>query len=650
MNLPAYLRWDDGLDGVARRIAETDVSPLRVLAGPGTGKSFSLMRRVARLLQTGADPNRMLVCTFTRTAAQDLKKDLANIGMEQVNAVHAGTLHSLCFSILSRNHVLQLTNRQPRPLLAFEERFLIEDLTNPDYGGIRNRQERLSAFNAAWARRQTEDPGWPADPIDRRFQGDLLLWLRFHESMLIGEIVPETLRYLQNNPLAEERRLFDHVLVDEYQDLNRAEQDLVNLLAENANLTIVGDEDQSIYSFKYAYPHGIAEFQDHHPGTHDENLTDCRRCPRLVVSMANSLISNNRIRTNRRLDPLPESPDGNVYLVQWQTLEEEAQGIAQFTNNKIKRTEVSAGRVLILAPRQKLGKIICGALHQLGIAAHSFYQDSILDGNPKQLDRSQAQQALSLLTLLVKPTDRVALRCLCGFGSNSLNREPWQSLRNHCQATGLSPFDALDSISDGRLEILGTEALIEQFRNPRQRLHELDNLQGQPLVDALFPVNQEWSESFRTMAAQLTEEQKIPAQLYETIHTNLIQPELPTDVDYVRVMSLHKSKGLDADLVVITGCIQGLIPTPPDKNLPLDIQEELREEQRRLFYVGISRTRQTLVLSSVVRIPSALAYQINVPVITRNRQYTDTIASPYLLEMGPDCPHAIGGQDFLRNL
>jgi superfamily I DNA/RNA helicase len=331
-------------------------------------------------------------------------------------------------------------------------------------------------------------------------------------------------------------------------------------------------------------------------------------------------------------------------------LEEEAQGITQFISSKIQRNEVSAGRILILAPRQKLGKVICDALNQLNIPAHSFYQDSFLSGNPKDLDQSQPQQALSFLTLLAKPTDRVALRCLCGFGSNSLNREPWQSLRIHCQATGQSTFDALDKSSDGMIVIPGTELLVEQFRVLRQRLHELGNIQGQPLVDAIFPVNQEWAESFRTISAQLTEEQKIPAQLYETIHTNIIQPELPTDVDYVRVMSLHKSKGLDADLVVITGCIQGLIPTPPDENLPLDIQEELREEQRRLFYVGISRTCQTLVLSSVVRIPSALAYQINVPVITRDRRYIETIASPYLLELGPNCPRPISGQDFLRTL
>jgi len=650
MALPAYRPWDEGLQGVARRIAETNASPLRVLAGPGTGKSFSLMRRVARLLQTGADPSRMLVCTFTRTAAQDLKKDLATIGMEQASAVPAGTLHALCFSLLSKNHVLQLTGRHPRPLLKFEEKFLLEDLTHPDFGGVRKRGERLSAFNAAWARRQTEDPGWPADAVDRHFQGDLLLWLRFHESILIGEIVPVTLHYLHNNPLSEERHLFDHVLVDEYQDLNRAEQDLISLLAENANLTIVGDEDQSIYSFKYAYPHGIAEFNQHHPDTQDENLTDCRRCPRRVVSMANYLIANNHIRTNRQLDPLPENPDGNVYVLQWSNLEEEAQGIAQFINVKIQTNEVAAGNVLVLAPRQRLGKLICDSLRGFNIPVHSFYQDTYLDGNPKRLDQSQAQQALSLLTLLAKPTDRVALRCLCGFGSDTLNREPWQALRDHCQATGLSPFDALDNISGGRLAIPGTEIFVEQFRFLRQRLHELVDLQGQPLVDALFPPNQEWAESFYTMASQLAEEQKIPAQLYETVHANLIQPELPTNVNYVRVMSLYKSKGLTADLVIITGCIQGLIPTPPDTNLPLDIQVELGEEQRRLFYVGITRTRQALVLSSVVRIPSALAYRIHVPVITPNRQYTDTIASPYILELGTDCPHPIAGQDFLQHL
>jgi superfamily I DNA/RNA helicase len=108
--------------------------------------------------------------------------------------------------------------------------------------------------------------------------------------MLIGEIVTVTLDYVRNNPLRAERQRFDHAIVDEYQDLNCAEQVLIDLLAEQGTLTVIGDEDQSIYSFKHAHPEGIVTFADGHPGTHDETLDSCRRCPTAVVALANHLI------------------------------------------------------------------------------------------------------------------------------------------------------------------------------------------------------------------------------------------------------------------------------------------------------------------------------------------------------------------------
>src|SRR6185436_9389102 len=106
--------WDEGLTGNALSIAATDQTPLRVLAGPGTGKTFALMRRVLRLLQNDAPPERLFVSTFTRTAAKDLAAELEKLGADGVKKVRANTLHSFCFSILSRNEVLQLTGRHPR--------------------------------------------------------------------------------------------------------------------------------------------------------------------------------------------------------------------------------------------------------------------------------------------------------------------------------------------------------------------------------------------------------------------------------------------------------------------------------------------------------------------------------------------------------
>jgi superfamily I DNA/RNA helicase len=99
---------------------------------------------------------------------------------------------------------------------------------------------------------QSDAPGWPQNPKDREFHTALINWLRFHRALLIGELVPEALRYLRNNPGCDARSAFDHVIVDEYQDLNRAEQDLIQLLSGNRAIAIVGDVDQSIYRFRHA--------------------------------------------------------------------------------------------------------------------------------------------------------------------------------------------------------------------------------------------------------------------------------------------------------------------------------------------------------------------------------------------------------------
>ncbi len=644
----AGFRWDDGLVGPARRIAELNHTPMRVLAGPGTGKTFALMRRVARLLQDGATPNRMLVCTFTRTAARDLGGELARLGVEGVDDVRAGTLHAFCFGLLGRDEALEATGRVPRPLLRFEERFLLEDLSGDGFGGSRDRHRRLQAFNAAWARLQSETPGWPEDPIDQAFHRELVGWLRFHKAILIGELVPEALRYLRENPASPHRGVFEHVLVDEYQDLNRAEQVLLDLLAEAGHLIVIGDEDQSIYSFKFAHPEGIAAFDGTHPNTHDEALEECRRCPQRVVEMANTLIANNPGRAPRALTPLRGNPDGEVRVLQWRTMEDEAQGIAEIIRRRVQSAEVEGGRVLVLAPRRQLGYEIRNALNAIGVLAHSFFHEEALDGNPKLLDESAAQQAFTLLTLLANPEDRVALRCWCGFGSASLQSGAWTRLRQHCETSGESPRTALERLASGDLTIPQTGSLVDRFRELQRHLGELAPVRGQALVDTLFPGDRNWTDPIRSLAASIEGDEFDAQELRETLRIGITQPELPTDVDYVRVMSLHKSKGLTADLVAVVGCIEGLAPQEYDPRKTILTEEQFGHEQRRLFYVAVTRTRRILILSSVTRLDRGLAHRMRARVGRGDRTQVATIASRFLAELGPSRPAAVLGTTVLE--
>jgi len=525
---------------------------------------------------------------------------------------------------------------------------MLEDLST--LGGVRECQKRLEAFNAAWARLQSEEPGWPDDPNDRRFHNTLINWLRFHQCMLVGELIPEAYHYLRNNPACPERANFDHVLVDEYQDLNRAEQLILDLLAENGTLTVVGDEDQSIYSFKHAYPEGIAEFSLYHPNTIDETLLECRRCPQLVVDIANDLISHNSSRSRRILACLPGNPQGEIYIVQWASLEEEAEGIARFVHSRVTDGHVDAGRVLILAPRRQLGYAVRNALNTLGTSAHSFFNEEVFEGSPKDLVESVAQQTFTLLTLLANPDDIVALRCWCGYGSSSLRNGAWTRIRQHCENTNLSPRNVLQQLSAGTLTIPNTRELINRYRELETKLAALNGLYGQDLIDVLFPDGEDWASAFRLYARIDGEDDCDASTLLERIKSKIIRPELPTDVEYIRVMSLHKSKGLTADMVIMQGCIAGMIPSViPQELTPLE-QQRFIEEQRRLFFVALTRTCRTLVLSSVSELPRNLAHGMRVPVKGGDATHARTISSMFLRDLGSSAPQPLTGNQFLQQL
>lgn len=638
--------WNDGLRGKALTIAASPNSPLCVVAGPGTGKTFALMRRITRLLEVDkANPRRILACTFTRTAAEDITRAIAELGVDRADEIQTHTVHGFCFSMLSSQDVLQATGRVPRPLLRFEERFMLQDLEEAGLGGIRECGKKLLAFSAAWARLQHEEPGWSLDEADQAYQAALTSWLEFHEAMLIGELIPEGIKYLRNNPASPYRSLFDHLLVDEYQDLNRAEQKLIELLTSQ-NLVIVGDEDQSIYSFKHAHPDGIVEFPDSHPNTEEIGLDQCRRCPHTVVSMANALISHNTTRSSRKLNSLPGNPAGEVHVVQWNSMQQEAQGLAAFIKARVEAGTVEPGNVLVLAPRREFGYLIRDELNGCGVPAHSFFSEQLLDGKPKKLDESQPQQALTLLALLANPDDRVALRCWCGFGSNSLASGAWVRLRTHCEQTGDGPRQALEKLVACSLAIPHTAHIVSRYQELKNRIAQLSALPGRQLVDDIYPVGEDWAAPFREIATTIEDDDFSSRELGDVVRRHVSQPEMPTDVDYVRVMSLHKSKGLTADLVVVCGCLEGLIPTINQDLTPQE-QSLALQEQRRLFYVAITRTRRILVLSSITSIPRRDGHRMRLVSQSRFGKTMRTQTSRFIHELGPQCPPAVAGPRFL---
>jgi ATP-dependent DNA helicase UvrD/PcrA len=638
--------WHDNLDrnSPAYAIASSDSRFNRIVAGPGTGKSFALKRRVARLLEAGVVPARILPVTFTNVAAEDLQREMLQIGVAGCAEIRGSTLHALCMRILGRQNVLEAIGRIPRPLNRFETEPLLYDLPAA-FGNKRARNKRIRAYEAAWARLQHELPGHAPNAQDQAFENALVSWLRFHRGMLIGEIIPHVYRYLRDNPGAPERNLYDHILVDEYQDLNKAEQAVIDLLSNTAHLCIVGDDDQSLYSFKFAHPAGIRSFPATHPDTRDHEVLECRRCPTRIVEMANSLIAHNQDRESRQLTPWPSNGPGHVAVVQYQTLNDEAVGIAEFIADLTTNQGYAPQDILVLAQRRSIGNPIHDALTGRNIPSKSYYQEGALDS-------VSAQERLAILKLFLDPQDRVALRWLLGFGSNDFRSGAYARIRAHCEQTGMAPWDLMVQLAADAVQIGYTKNVVARFGDIQA---ELARLSGENNIREFIQL---WlggqiieDDPFHALASELALEIESPRQLLDALLEAVSQPDIPPDVAEVRIMSLHKSKGLNSPVVIIAGCVEGLLPTAPDTDLTPAENQALLEEQRRLFFVGLTRVKATpgqnrpgiLVLTSSRSMSLADAMQSGVrPASLRyGRAYVHT--SRFIQELGPSAPAVQAG-------
>lgn len=649
------MSWDTDLTGTHLEIALSDALRVRVMAGPGTGKTFAMKRRIAKWIEVDhVNPSRILAVTFTRTAASDLKRELHAMNIPGCESIHAGTLHSFCFRMLLNNDIFDFVDRVPRGLHSvmkskiyrFEIEPLIADVgARGDFGGKRAISKRILAFEAAWARLQHEQPGWPTDPSDKAFQLYLLAWLRFHEGMLIGELVPEALRYLRNNAASPVFQQYDHVVVDEYQDLNRAEQELIDLLATHLSLSVVGDVDQSIYRFRHAHPEGIIDFADRNEGTVDFQLKLCKRCRERIVRVADTVISNNYPpgQEPRLLPVHPQIGPAIMKVLQWPTISDEAEGIAAFIEHLVNNKGFRAGDILVLSPRRLIANEIKNRLAALdsSIGVHSFYNDKLLESDEVQL-------AITKLQLACEPLDRVSLRFWLGYGDDRWQQKPYSTLRNYCEQTDTSPSAALAAVAGGELDLAGIDALTARYQELQSELDRIGQLDVDSLFEDLFPTGVGWAEPIRELLASRMDEAEDAEDLRDLLITELTQPEMPAEGDYVRIMSLHKSKGLTSKVTIIVGCVQGLAPFV-DRDASVDEQAAQMQEQRRLFYVALTRAVEVLVLSSFASIPRVLGHQLGADINGGNHEIGKTVACPFMHELGPSAPPSVLGADWISS-
>lgn len=572
--------WLEDLEGEeVPRLIQSDSAKIRVIAGPGSGKTTGLKRRVRRLLETGAaDPTSIFVGTFTRAITDDLRDELADY---EDRGVTVSTLHSHALSLL-REHPHVQAGRRLRFLMEFEKRAMLYDVLErtEDDRSVYEVDDQLKGLQAAHAERRDLD--------DARFAGAVERWLRQHEAMLISEVVPIVTSALEGEDLP--RGEFDHVVVDEYQDLTRCEQEMVELIwSGEGALVVLGDDAQSIYNFRYNHPDGVSGFAEQHPDAEDISIPENRRSGREIVRVANLMMEE----AGAEREPMRPTRDldGETTLVHWSSVEEEVEGLAEYMRRRADQD------FLVLVPRKFVGYQLQRAV---GDEARTQFREEVLD-------TAIAEERFTLATLLADPEDRVAARAWLGF-----HWDEGRGDRRNALAY-LSIFDPnvpapdmLRELADGALSPSG-----EGQKNVRLRAEQLQTLldaapedlgdQIDYLFDPLLPEDIDDEDAAAKAARDL---QRLREGAH-AIHDRMRDPTLQQVVDRIRyrivtrmpladpeeearvkIMTLHSAKGLEADEIVVAGAADQMIPGDED-----------RAEQRRLLFVAVTRARDQLLIS-----------------------------------------------------
>lgn len=632
-------------------IENSDAHYLRVRAGPGTGKSYSMKKRISRLLEEGVSPWEILVVTFTRATAFDLRAELTAMEVLGATELQPTTLHALALRLLSSARVREEFPRGLRLISDFELAVLIADMrvngrTKTDV------QKMLKAYEALWARLQDQQPRPAITAAESKFEEDLESWLKFHQAMLVGEVIPKLYRHLEIYPALLEKSRYRHVLVDEFQDLNKAEQSLIDMLAGDSHIIIVGDEDQSIYGFKHAHPEGIRNWREGYPERIDQVLIDCRRCPTKVVMALNRLISYAPRKDRALLKPWPSNGAGEIHVWESWMPVHEAKQIVREVERLIFERHVSPSEILILVRNKTYGEEIERQLSNSKFAYRSYLPEATTINDA-------VRHRLQVLSLLVDNNDRVALRWLLGEGSQTWYKGLYAKVREACAKKPLkTPWEVLDNQADGREQHGINKRLIDRFRKIRSEISNLRELEdAKAIIDNVFPEYDQEMATLRevALAAMVEEEQPsshwvdVLAHAHSAIRRFAAMPEEEDAGDVVRLMTLHKSKGLSAPFVFILGCVNGILPSSSSDDL---------EEERRLMYVGASRVKASpengragvLVLTRAkrFRVGDTKKYQVHGFADTNHSAGLMRVeASPFIQEMGLATTHDFRPKDDL---
>jgi DNA helicase II / ATP-dependent DNA helicase PcrA len=331
------------------------------------------------------------------------------------------------------------------------------------------------------------------------------------------------------------------------------EQQLLDRLASNATLCVAGDDDQSIYSVRYANPEGILTFVARED-VEKHALEVCGRCPENILAVANSLIRQAPGRRKGDLRAKDTPSRGTMAIVEWPNVDAEIDGIVAAIVADVSSNRREPGQILVLTNWRKIGERIRTRLGELHIPARSFFSE-------EELNSDTGKESLALLRLVVNEKDAPALRVILGMGDAAGRTESYQRLLSFCQDNATESRAVLDRLNQGQKLGINIPGLVQRFSRAKGKLDLLRGLELSKLVDALFPVDSDTTLDLRGAALAALGDAKTPEDLLRCIIEAVTQDEVPQNPDFVRVMSLHKSKGLTSEAVYIVGAVDGILPT-----------------------------------------------------------------------------------------
>ena len=575
--------------------------PCLVLAGAGSGKTKVLTQRIINLIDSGVSPYNILAITFTNKAAKEMRNRVENELGSITDSIFIGTFHSFGLRILRENFIdigytSNITILDTDDAKAIVKRILKENGYDPAKYEIRTIINKISS---------AKNDGISPDEYTKLFLNDLdivigLVYkeytklLKDNNSVDFDDLLLKPVELLKKNKIILEKyqERFKYILVDEYQDTNSIQYELCKLLASRyKNIFVVGDANQSIYSFRNADYRNILNFEKDYKNTKVILLEENYRSTNNILKAANSVIKNNS--EGKKLNLWSSKRDGE--LIDYIRCEDEIKE-ANFVINKIKDLISNGYKYSDIA-------VLYRTNAQSRVVEDAFVRNNIphnIIGSYYFYNRKEIKDLIAYLKLIYNPCDSVSLERIINVPKRGIGAKSIENLRKKATENNISMFDAIDSgkelefkkmilklqefslngnLSDLIEEILSTTGLRMEYEINK-------SLENEAKVENL--------NEFKTVALMFEESGIYDLQTFlENIALVSDRGQYNNDGDEVSIMTLHSAKGLEFNVVFLLGMEEGLFPHNRSFNSLSNLEEE-----RRLCYVGITRAKEKLYLLS----------------------------------------------------